>query len=119
MKRKQRTGKQRLAILETHGSRCYLSGAIIDPVRDRWEIEHVIPLAGGGTDDDDNCRPVLASAHIEKTKADLANIAKGKRIEQKHKGAKRPARPMPGSRASRWKKKMDGTTVLRGEHNAK
>lgn len=108
MKRRNRTGKQRLAILEANGRRCYLTGAVIDPVKDRWEIEHVIPLAGGGTDGDDNCRPVLASAHLEKTKADLARIAKGKRIEQKHKGAKRTSRPMPGSRASGWKHKMSG-----------
>lgn len=113
MKRKARTGKQRLAILEAHGCRCYLTGAMIDPVRDRWEIEHVIPLAGGGTDDDDNCRPVLASAHLNKTKADLTRIAKGKRIEQKHKGAQRSARPMPGSRASKWKRKMNGEVVER------
>ncbi len=113
MKRRPRTGKQRLAILEAHGCRCYLSGAVIDPVKDRWELEHVIPLAGGGTDDDDNLRPVLAWAHLEKTKQDLARIAKGKRIEQKHKGAHRSARPMPGSRASRWKRKMDGSVVER------
>lgn len=113
MKRRPRTGKQRLAILEAHGRRCYLSGAVINPVKDRWELEHVIPLAGGGTDDDDNLRPVLAWAHLEKTKKDLARIAKGKRIEQKHKGAHRSSRPMPGSRASRWKKKLSGEVVER------
>jgi 5-methylcytosine-specific restriction enzyme A len=113
MKRKNRTGKQRLAILEAHGRRCYLTGLPIDPVRDRWEIEHVIALASGGTDDDDNCRPVLASAHLEKTKADLARIAKGKRIAQKHYGAKRSSRPMPGSRGSKWKRKMNGEVVER------
>lgn len=111
--RKKRTGAQRLAILEAHGRRCYLSGAVIDPTRDRWELEHVIPLAGGGTDDDDNLRPVLASAHIEKTKADLARIAKGKRVALKHKGAKRSANPMPCGRSSRWKKKMNGEVVPR------
>jgi len=114
VKRKKRTGKQRLAIGEAHGWICYLSGAKINPVRDKWEIEHVIPLAGGGTDDDENCRPVLASAHLEKTKQDVARIAKGKRIREKHLGARQPkGRPMPGSRRSKWKKKMDGTTVPR------
>jgi 5-methylcytosine-specific restriction protein A len=111
--RRKRTGKQRLAILEANGRRCYLTGALIDPVKDRWEIEHVTPLAGGGTDDDDNCRPVLASAHLEKTKADLARIAKGKRIDQKHKGAKRSSRPLPFGRSSKWKKKVTGQIVER------
>ena len=113
MKRRQRTGKERLAILEAHGRVCYLSGAPIDPVRDRWELEHVIPLAGGGTDDDDNLRPVLAKAHLEKTKVDLERIAKGKRIALKHNGAKRSAHPMPGSRASKWRRKMNGEIVPR------
>ena len=108
MKRRTRTGAQRRAIGEAHGWICYLTGAKIDPVRDRWEIEHVIPLAGGGTDDDENCRPVLASAHLEKTKADVARIAKGKRIADKHFGSKaRKSRPMPGTKASGWKHKMD------------
>lgn len=113
IKRRHRTGAQRLAILEAHGRRCYLSGAVIDPVRDRWELEHVIPLAGGGTDDDENIRPVLAKAHLEKTKADVARIAKGKRVELKQKGAKRPRSPMPFGRGSRWKKKMSGEIVKR------
>lgn len=115
MKRRPRTGKQRLAILEAHGCRCYLSGSVIDPVKDRWELEHVIPLAGGGTDDDDNLRPVLAWAHLEKTRQDLARIAKGKRIEQRHKGAKRSQRPMPGNRDSKWKKTFGNGWVRRDE----
>lgn len=111
--RRSRTGKQRLAILEAHGSRCYLSGQAIDPMRDRWELEHVIPLAGGGSDDDTNLRPVLAKAHLEKTRTDLARIAKGKRVTLKHLGAKRSARPMLGGRSSKWKKKMNGEVVPR------
>ena len=113
MKRKRRTAKQRIAICEAHGWMCYLTGTKIDPVHDRYELEHVIPLAGGGTDEDDNLRPVLASAHLEKTKADLARIAKGKRIEQKHKGAQRSARPMPFGRGSKFKRKMNGEIVER------
>lgn len=114
MKRKPRTGKARLAILEAHGRRCYLSGAIIDPVRDSWALDHVIPLAGGGTDDDDNLRPVLAGAHLEKTKDDLARIAKGKRVRLKHFGARpQQSRPLAGTKASGWRKRMDGTVERR------
>lgn len=114
MKRRRRTGAQRIKILHDHDSRCYLTGHPIDPVRDKWEIEHVIPLANGGTDDDDNCRPVLASAHLEKTKQDLAKIAKGKRIEAKHFGTQpKPKRPLPCGRRSQWKKKITGEIVPR------
>jgi len=110
MKRKRRTPKQRIAICEAHGWICHLTGIKIDPVRDKWEIEHVIPLAGGGEDVDENCAPVLAWAHKEKTVQDVKRIAKGKRVRQKHLGAKKTSsRPIPGSRRSGVRKRMDGT----------
>jgi 5-methylcytosine-specific restriction endonuclease McrA len=112
--RRKRTGKERRAIAERHGWVCYLSGLVIDPARDRWEIEHVIPLANGGTDDDDNLRPVLAKAHLAKTKGDLRKIAKGKRIIEKHTGCRKlSSRPMPFGRRSRLKKKLSGEIVER------
>ena len=118
MKRKRRTGAQRLAILEAHGFKCYLSGAIIDPVKDRWEIEHRIPLAMGGTDDDENCYPALADAHLKKTVEDLSKIAKAKRVRLKHLGAKMPkGRPMPGTRRSKFKRHLDGRVSIRGGHD--
>ena len=35
------------------------------------------------------------------------------RVRAKHLGIKRSARPMPGSRASKWKQKLNGQVVLR------
>lgn len=105
MKRKRWSGQVRLQILEAHDHRCYLSGQRIDPVRDSWHLDHKIPLAGGGEDTIENLAPVLLSAHLEKTKADIARISKGKRVRLNHFGAKpKPSRPMPGSRRSKWKK---------------
>jgi hypothetical protein len=40
-------------------------------------------------------------------------IAKVKRVHQKHIGATRPKGTMPGSKNSKWKRKMDGTVVRR------
>jgi hypothetical protein len=40
-------------------------------------------------------------------------IAKVKRIHQKHVGAKKTKSPMFGGRNSKYKKKLDGTVVLR------
>jgi hypothetical protein len=40
-------------------------------------------------------------------------IAKVKRVHQKHIGAKRPKGIIPGSKNSKWKRKMDGTVVRR------
>ena len=110
MKRKRRTPKQRIAICEAHGWICHLTGIKIDPVRDKWEIEHIVPLAGGGEDVDENCAPVLAWAHKEKTVQDVKRIAKGKRVREKHLGARKSrSRPIPGSKRSGVRKRMDGT----------
>lgn len=34
-------------------------------------IDHIIPLAHGGTDDDANTQPLCRSCHEEKTRADM------------------------------------------------
>ena len=114
MKRKPRTPKQRLAICERHGWICHLTGIKIDPVRDRWEIDHIIPLTEGGSDDDDNLAPALASAHLEKTIERAPIGAACRRKMYKHLGAKKKSgRPMAGTRRSRFKKKVDGTVERR------
>lgn len=49
-----------------------------------------------------------------KTNADVGRIAKAKRQQIGHaRAAARSRNPMPGSKASRFKKRMDGTVVLR------
>jgi hypothetical protein len=42
-------------------------------------------------------------------------IAKVKRKHQKHIGAARSKSPLPGGRLSKWKRRMDGTVVLRNK----
>jgi hypothetical protein len=44
---------------------------------------------------------------------DIPQIAKVKRIRQRHIGAKQSRSPLPGGRRSQWKKKMDGSVVRR------
>ena len=110
MSRKRRTPKQRIAICEAHGWICHLTGIKIDPVRDRWELDHVIPLTEGGSDDDDNLAPALASAHLKKTVERAPIGAANRRKMYKHLGAKKKrSRPIPGSRRSGVRKRMDGT----------
>jgi hypothetical protein len=51
--------------------------------------------------------------HKVKTASDVSEIAKGKRMRERNLGIKRSARPMPGSRASGLKRKMDGSVERR------
>jgi 5-methylcytosine-specific restriction protein A len=109
--RKRRSAAQREAIAAAHNWTCCLCGHQIDPVRDDWHLDHEIPLADGGEDTVENIKPVHARCHRSKTAADVARIAKGKRIRAKHIGSKTPSpRPLPGSKRSRWAKRYDRET---------
>jgi 5-methylcytosine-specific restriction enzyme A len=107
---------ERARIFVAAGGVCHLCGGPIDGVRDRWDVDHVVPLALGGDDGGDNLKPAHAKCHAAKTTGDVAQIAKAKRVERKHTGAHRPGHILPGSRGSKWKRKLDGKTVLRGDN---
>lgn len=113
--RRRLSGKARQRFLEEHGRRCHLCPGKIDETREKWEIEHVIPLALGGEDEPENWRPAHAKCHLAKTREDVAQIAKAKRVELRHRGSpqRKSSRPMPGSRASGWRKPMNGPAERR------
>lgn len=114
MTRRRRTPAQREAICEAHNWTCALCGAPIKPPHDKWALDHIIPLAGGGSDDDENLHPVHVRCHTSKTLDDVKRIAKGRRVRAKFIGTFKPSsRPMPGSRRSKWKRKFNGEVVLR------
>jgi len=113
-KRKRISTKARVAIFERHHGVCHLCSLKIT-VGQEWDVSHENPLELGGADDESNWLPAHRRCHREHTALnDIPAIAKAKRIYAKHIGAKPPSRnPMPGSRASKWKRKMDGSVVLR------
>jgi 5-methylcytosine-specific restriction protein A len=110
--RKNLSSKQRLQMFVDAKGICCVCGGKIDGVRDAW-IEHINPLWLNG----DNSAPNMQPAHIKcakaKTAGEATDRAKGKRIAEKHYGARKSARPMPGSRASGWRKKMNGEVIKR------
>lgn len=98
MRRKIST-RERVAIFQRWNGECHICGGRIT-VGEGWDVEHLIPLAQGGDDDGDNLRPAHRKCHAVKTKKDAADTARAKRREAKHIGAKTTSRPLPGSRAS-------------------
>ena len=80
-----------------------------------WDIDHILPLALRGTNEPDNLQILCRSCHKTKTaRFDVPRIAKTKRLKARHLGARAPStRPIPGSRRSPWKRKMDGRVVRR------
>lgn len=108
MKRRRLTDLQRLAVFEKARGRCSLCKLKIQ-VGQKWEVEHRIPLAMGGADDETNMAPAHKACHSTKSKTDAGNLAKVTRIRAKHLGAQKP---------SSWghpnlKRKVNGQVVER------
>jgi len=103
----------RVRVFERHGGCCRCGcGRKIAP-GETWQLDHVIALCHGGAHAEGNLWPVLTEHHRNKTRADVALKAKGARVRAAHWGVKAPRRPMLGSRASGWRKRMDGTVERR------
>ena len=106
--RRSLTSLQRLALFEKRGGVCHLCEQKIQ-VGEKWEVEHRIPLAMGGADDEANMFPAHVKCHAIKSKTDAGNLAKVNRTRAKHRGAwKTSTWPK-----SKWRRKVNGQTVLR------
>lgn len=79
------------------------------------QYDHRLPDAFGGEPTLDNCVVMRSRCHLKKTtEIDRPAIDKATRIAEKNSGLrKRKSPPMPGTKASGWKKKMDGRTERR------
>lgn len=111
--RRKLTDKQRLQMFMEHKGICCLCGGKIDGVRESWTDEHIEPLWRNGTNDMANRAPAHMKCARGKSGQENIDRAKGRRVAEKHFGAKVSKNPMPGSRRSPWKKRIDGTVERR------
>lgn len=102
----------RLRVFERHGGICAISGRKIMP-GDAWQVDHIIALSRGGQHREANLQPVLDAPHKAKTRDDVAVKAKIDRVRKAHLGIKTKRATIPGSKASGWKKRIDGSVVPR------
>jgi hypothetical protein len=84
---------------------------------EEWDVSHDIPLEAGGKDDESNWLVAHRKCHrVHTSKVDAPLIAKVKRIRHAHLGAKLKSKnPLPGSKHSKFKRKMDGTVIRRDQ----
>lgn len=108
MKRKPLTRAQRTKIFDAHKGICCLCEGDIYALKRKWIIEHIKPLWLGGADDPSNMAPACECCAIEKTCGEASVKAKTDRQRAGHLGIKKRSRPIPGSRASGIRKRMDG-----------
>lgn len=77
-------------------------------------LEHIIPLEDGGADDLSNKAAYAIPCAKAKTKAEATARATARRKRDKAIGAlPKSKNPIPGSRSTPWKKKLDGTVERR------
>lgn len=109
-----------------------------DQMLSLWDMDHDALHALGGSDDWWNFTPRLRPEHRQKSRGDTSRVAKAKRLAEQHQQhlarlaqrgkapaaielaprarpekKRRPKAVMPGARASRYKRHMDGRISLR------
>ena len=75
------------------------------------QFDHIHADVFDGPHEYRNLRPVHAECHKKKSARDVKDNAKIKRIRGETK--QRKGRPMAGTKRSKFKRKLDGTVVLR------
>lgn len=101
----------RLRVFERHNGICYLSGRKIQ-AGDKWQLEHPLAIINGGENRESNLAPALVEPHKVKTAEDVEQKAKNDRVRKRHLGIRKPSK-FTCSRDSKFKKKIDGSVVLR------
>ena len=81
-KRGSMTPPRALRIFQAADGRCHICKRKLGPADD-WEVEHVIALENGGTDDDANLAPACSWCHADKTTDDHAQAGHGRRMAVK------------------------------------
>ncbi|WP_420003226.1 HNH endonuclease [Arenibacterium sp. LLYu02] len=77
------------------------------------EFDHTQALINGGENRESNLRALRKPCHRVKTSEDVAQKATEARKRNKHLGLHQPKGTIPGSKGTRWKRKVDGTVVPR------
>lgn len=113
-KRKPMTKQRRVRIFLSRNGECCLCHTQIRAHAEDWFIEHPEAVNLGGSDDDADLWPAHTKCKPAKDAADAGLIEhRNSAIDKNCTLAPRKSRPMPGSRASGWKKLMNGPAVRR------
>lgn len=118
-KRKVLTPQQRAKLFLEKKGVCFSCKRRLGP-KDKWIAEHLLALENGGTNDWANLDVCCSDCFAKKNAKDDAIAAKTRSVATKHflhssLTKKKNSKPIAGSKASGWKRKMDGTTVRRDE----
>lgn len=109
MARKEFSKKLKLAAWQRSGGICECGCGVKIIAGDGPEYDHIEEDFFGGEPTIENCMVMRKRCHDAKTKQNRPAVDKTRRVFEKRINARKQSRPMPGSRASGWKHKADGT----------
>jgi len=100
-----------MRILDAYDYRCAKCGRGLYRRTD-WELDHKIALINGGANIESNLWPLCVTpCHSDKTLVDLAEKARVAAVATLFRGVRKSKNPLPGSKGSGYRKKMDGTVI--------
>jgi 5-methylcytosine-specific restriction enzyme A len=104
----------RLRIFDRYQGRCQCGCNRSIRPGEAWDCEDTIAIINGGERRENNLKPWLAEHHPAKTKQDVAEKSRVYRKRVRHVGIKlRKGPPMPGTKASGLRKRMNGLVERR------
>ena len=85
-----------------------------------WVCDHATALINGGENRERNLRVICGWCDRKvKTPADVAEKSKVARVKGKRLGTQRRGAPIPGSKRSGWRKRLDGTVERRSHQEGR
>ena len=111
MSRREFTKAVKLAAFQRSGGNC--EGCTARLAVGRFEYHHQTEDTFAGEPMLENCQVLCVPCHSAITRKQAAVIAKSSRVRAKHLGIKRTSRPIPGSKASGLRKRMNGQVERR------
>lgn len=111
--RREFSKKVKLAAWMRSGGRCECGCGVKIIAGDGPEYDHIEEDYLGGEPTLENCMVMRKRCHDAKTAKNRPAIDKTRRGFEKRIGARKTSSTMPGSKASGWKKKMDGSVEKR------
>lgn len=114
MKRREFPKSVKLAAFQRCKGICECGCGVKIIAGDGPEYDHRIEDALGGEPMLENCVVLRKRCHKSKTRSRTPALTKARAVSEKAIGARASkSRPMPGTKASGWKKKMDGSVERR------
>lgn len=103
----------KLRVFDRFGGKCAECHKVLGGSGGPPEFDHIVPLVLNGENRETNIQPLCRGCHRAKTNIDVATKSKDRRVKAKHLGIEKKKQRLPGSKGTKWKRKVDGTVVPR------